>query len=79
MHHLHLQLGDTLAQTLLFRHERLARIRATFSIERPPQVGGDNHAGPISNHAVERIGAAEPKHLVQDDHLPEIDYDRERE
>jgi hypothetical protein len=36
MRHLYLQLGNALEQALLIRHERLATIRATFSIDRPP-------------------------------------------
>jgi hypothetical protein len=36
MRHLHFELGNTLAQDFFVRHDRLAKTRATFSIDRPP-------------------------------------------
>lgn len=40
---------------------------------------GDDHSGPIGNHASERVGTTKFEHLVPDDHLPEVDDHRERE
>ena len=39
----------------------------------PADIGDDDHPGPIGDHAGDRIGCAEPEHLVPDDHFPEID------
>ena len=36
MRHLDLKLCDALTQNFLMRHDRLAKTRTTFSIDRPP-------------------------------------------
>ena len=55
MRHLHFRFGDALAQQFFVGHDRLAKMRATFSIDRPPTKAVTIMPVQICDHAGERI------------------------